>query len=99
MSSRTRTFWIVGLSCGLGLVVACGINSQPVPPGFGDDSTGGRESDASTNNPTTGSDAGGGGTGAVGDADAETGDASDLDAGDGGDADASDDGGDAGDGG
>ncbi len=96
MASRTRTLWFFGLSFGLGLVVACGINSQPVPPGFDNDSTG-REGDASTT-PTTGSDAGNG-TGSLNDADAadDGGDASDLDAGDGGDG--SDDGGDAGDGG
>ena len=93
MASRTRTFWFFGLSCGLGLVVACGINSQPVPPGFGDnDSAGGKGSDAGQNEPTTGVD--GGGTGGFADADAEA-DASDLDAGDA--CDASDDGGDAGD--
>lgn len=96
MASRTRTLLFFGLSFGLGLVVACGINSQPVPPGF--DDNGAENGDASNSTPTTGNDAGSG-TGSFNDADAadDGGDASDLDAGDAGDG--SDDGGDAGDGG
>lgn len=84
MRSRLRTGWFLAIIGALALMGACSLNTQPIPPGETDGTSGG--SDASTGTPTNAANADSGGSDGAGKGDDAGGTFTSDDGGDAGDA-------------